>query len=277
VELFVRARPGPRGERQWLLFGYGTSLLVLGIWHKQPWPYFFVLLIPTAWVLIVSYLELALERARRFGRFALGCVVVLGIGWSLHRVPVVLARDNGFQRHMVRLAEDVLEPADTYFAGVEMIFTRRQPPMPLAWLDRVRLREVAGINSNVTIAQLQTAAPTVLIWNERLDALPEPVRLYLQEQYARWHGNIWVHSPTIQSGSSRFSLYLTGQCVVMASVPVETNGELLQPGDRVTLSRGRHSTSGRQPFRLLCTPLVTDPPDPRYASPQALFPNVYDY
>jgi len=41
------------------LFVYALVLGALCIWHKQPWPYFFVLLVPTAYLLHVAWLDAA--------------------------------------------------------------------------------------------------------------------------------------------------------------------------------------------------------------------------
>ena len=48
---------GERGFEEFVLMVYGMVLCGLGFWHKQPWPYFFVLLIPTCFVLIASLME----------------------------------------------------------------------------------------------------------------------------------------------------------------------------------------------------------------------------
>src|SRR5690606_11921615 len=92
---------------------YATVLLLLCIWHKQPWPDFFVLLLPTASVVAVDFLDrLAQLRygvAIVFSTLVLGCSMFL----ALLRVPLVLSRTNEQQRETVLLGEELVSESQS--------------------------------------------------------------------------------------------------------------------------------------------------------------------
>ncbi|HMI92360.1 MAG TPA: hypothetical protein VK509_13385, partial [Polyangiales bacterium] len=122
-----------QSELDWMIFAYAGAVLLLCIGHKQPWPYFFVLLLPTLWVPIARTIE---QLSPRGGVFW-AAYLLFGLLYPLYtRVPVVLARDSGHQRYTVELAQRLLKKGDTYLAGTNMVYTREQSPDTLAWLDK---------------------------------------------------------------------------------------------------------------------------------------------
>lgn len=275
-QLFARRRAGLQGERDSVLFVYGGVILVLGLWHRQPWPYFFVILIPTFYVLVIAFLDAELERAAELSRAFVVTFCLLGVVVPLQRVKAVLSRDNGFQRSSVRLAEAILEPGDTYLAGTEMLPGHQQAAARhLAWLDRRHLLRVGFADKARLIAELEASPPKLILMNYRIAALPPRIRQYLADNYQRYYGAAHTYSPLIRS--QRFQIGLDGVYELRAQVACELDGRRVEPGQHVALTRGSH-TASMTGFRLA---LVVAPPsellDPRYADDQKLFDRPYDY
>ncbi len=270
-----------------LLLVYGATLVVLGVLHHQPWPYFFVLLIPTLWVLIVALIDgrmarlAALDRRRR-GWLAAG-FVALGIAYPLTRLPANLERDSGFQRHMIELAEAALEPSETYLAGVDLLWSRRQAEPTLSWLDRLRLAELAAlppVELDRLARTLERAPLKLVIDNYRIQQLPGRLRAVLARNYAYFWGNLMLYAPIIEAGVEAFELSIGGDFRVLgeAAEPGEIDGRRVRTDDTLRLSAGPHRRSGPGRIRLLLVAAELEPlRDPRFRDRRPLFPDVYDY
>jgi hypothetical protein len=196
------------------LFLYGLVIGGLGLWHRQPWPYFFVLLIPTLFVLLVAFLDrvIALPPQRRSARVLKVVVAVLyvliGIGWPLTRIPVNLARDNGYQRHTLALADCLLRPGDTYFAGVDVLSGHEQPLERLRWLDQPEQQQLASMPPlalQALVDSLVAAPPKVVIDNYRVRELAGPLRRFLDETYTPLWGSVLVRAATTAAEEDRAS------------------------------------------------------------------------
>lgn len=274
--LYQRRSPGPGGYRDRVLFTYGAAMLGFGLWHKQPWPYFFVIVIPTFYVLVVAFIDAQLERAGRLSARFLVLLAALGVAYPLSRVPVVLARDSGFQQSTVALAEAILEPGDTYLAGTEMLHRHQQPAAEhLGWLDRRHLDRVKRLDPALLISTLRSSRLRVVIMNRRLLGLAGPIRQYLEKNYRPFYGAIYTYSPTFDS--PRFDVQLDGMYQLYASGPLELDGRAVVPGQLIRLQAGEHTASAA-PLQLALVPDVdVDELDPRYRARQELFHRPYDY
>ncbi len=139
------ARHRPR-RRDGLLLVYGAAMVALSVWHKQPCPYFFVILIPTLFVLVVDLFDRlargAVRLPARAGAAILLLYLGLGLAVPLSRLPRTLQRDNGFQRHTVVLADALLLPGDGYLASLPILYDREQAVPELAWLDDITRRRL---------------------------------------------------------------------------------------------------------------------------------------
>ena len=123
-----------------ILLLYGIAIFVWGLWYRQPWPYFFVSLIPTFFVLVVAsfedYLPNTTSWRHFFSRPAVIMLIVFGLVYPLSRVIVVLGRDNGYQQHMVQLAGALIEDDEYYISGVDVLYDREEANARLRRLNR---------------------------------------------------------------------------------------------------------------------------------------------
>ncbi len=286
-----RRRDRAAGRVEWELLLYGSSLSLLCVLHHQPWPYFFVLLIPTLWVLIVALLDgrmaswRALDRRRR-AWLAAG-FVALGIVYPLTRLPANLGRDSGFQRQMIELAEAALAPGETYLAGVDLLWHRRQVDDRLAWLDRLqlaRLGRMAPGELAELLRELEAKPLKLIVDSYRIQQLPRPLREALGRRYAFYWGNLMLYSPIVEAEADRFELAIGGDYLVLVEQgaanadPGTIDGRPIAAGGTLRLAAGTHLRSGSGRIRLrLAAPELDALRDPRYRERRPLFPDVYDY
>lgn len=287
--LMVRlARSGTDRYRGALLFGYGVALLALCVWHRQPWPYFFLLLIPTVFVLITAFFDAGLRWSapgRRLGMTApmMATYVALGIAYPLMRVPVNLARSHTFQREMVELANSILADGDTYLAGLHLLRDQSQSVGSLRWVDgpaRVRLHRASTAQLSAILDSLERMPPKLVIDNYRMRALPPPLRSFIETNYATLWGNVLIYAPGADDPDGELAIDFSGDYLVTSpdrSV-VSIDGRTVTSGGRVRLSEGLHRYESTAPFRLRLEPEGwRELADPDSREPRDFFPDVYTY
>lgn len=260
---------------------YAGVLFSLCRWHKQPWPYFFVILIPTLLVVHVAVTEVVIHyRARLLIAGAL--VLVLGVAWPFSYMPGIVARDNRYQRHVIRLASAVLGEGDTYLAGNDLIYNRHQAHPALRRLGAGHVETMRAWppeRIDTLIAELEAARPKLVINDYRMRGLPGPVRGYLDTRFDTLWSSVLVYAPLVRPDEREFELWFDGEYRVdSAEDAAVINGSRIESGSMVTLPRGRHRNDSTVPVRLQLRPpgweAHADPPMNRR---QALFTRAYDY
>ena len=262
-----------RNELDWMIFAYGGTVLMLCVGHKQPWPYFFVLLIPTLWVTGAYMIDRLAPRGPAFWTLFL----LVGLLFPLYtRIPIVLARDTSYQRYTIDLASRMLHKHDTYLAGIDMIYTHTQSPPTIAWLDKPSLDVIHKMPIGTLIDDLEQHPPKLVIGNYRIDSLPSVIRKSLRTDYEHFWASIWLYAPIVRS--PQFGIAYSGDYSLIYEGPVMIDRQIVQPGQFIHLSAGPHlaSATGFR-LRLAASRKVVDSLDPKYRQPGDLFPGVYDY
>jgi hypothetical protein len=278
VLVFRHIRNGAEGWRFRRVAAYSLALTVLVIMHRQPWPYFFVLWLPTLWVVGAVGIHLARRRLPRSqGSLLIAMLLVTAGVIPLARIPVALGRDATLQRRTVLLARQMLGPDDRYLAAIEMVWDRQQSTPDLAWLDAPALAKLqAASPAELEKARyaIRTAPTKLILLNYRLLALPNPLRAYLESNYAHWSDCVFVFAPRFRPG--RFALSIGGDYRLDTPDPVVLDGQVMSAGEIRPLARGWHRAETPHPFRLRLVPAKAPPPAP--ARPCGdLFPDVYGY
>jgi hypothetical protein len=260
------------------LWAYSLVLLALCVWHKQPWPYFFVILIPTAWVLSAAALDQRL-RGPRWWTTGLAMIIVGCAGVSMaERIPVVLRRSSADQRAVVEAASAFLRPGDIYLDGSQLVW-RRTHVTQLVWLDMPRLAYLRR-EPDAALKEIQTTPPRLFIDNYRIRNLPPSILGELDRAFLPVGGNLFSYAPPMPDGGSLIHVAYGGLYLVRAPgggrVSVDA-GPWLSHGDRTRLTVGTHHSDVVGDARLISW---SDEPafEKQTARPSVpLFDNVYDY
>jgi len=261
--------------RNRLLFAYSSVLTILAILHRQPWPYFFVLWLPTLFVMNAAGLDLLRDRLspRRY-RLACALLIVTAVALPLTRLPLVLQRDSTAQRRTIEIANRIMSHEDRYLAGMEMIWTRTQHPPELAWLDAPALAALASAPAaevGQLVEKLRVSPPRLLILNYRLLNLPESVRQHLVSSYSHRGDCVYVYAPPFEPGG--IELGIDGSYRLESRGAMRIGPAWVRPGDQVDLAAGTHYTDAVDPFRLHLIP--EEEPEPTGRPCEDLFPYVY--
>ncbi|HTV17256.1 MAG TPA: hypothetical protein VMG12_01255 [Polyangiaceae bacterium] len=239
--LLLPWRPTPRDTPSERLWAYSLVHVALCVWHKQPWPYFFVMLIPTVWVLVVAALDRQLDRGPAWHLGVSGLVVVAAIVSLTQRLPLVLERSSTAQRRVVEAAEAFLLPGDTYLAGTELLW-RQSHMTQLSWLDRPHIEAVRK-DPEAALRELRGAPPRLVIDNYRVEALPPVVREQLSQSFIPVGGTLWTYAPLLPEGESETHYAQGGLYRVSgpkdARVSID-GGPWLVLDARITLTAGVH-------------------------------------
>ncbi len=268
----VNAEPATP-ERHLLLGVYAATVFFLCAMHKQPWPYFFVLLLPTAAVAIVEALDLALAHSRRTGLVLAGILFCGSLAQGAPRFLHQNARNNADQETAVRFAESLMGPEDTYFAGIPFL-RHRQQPTGLEWLDGPRLGTLRE-SYHEELALLTRSPTRLLIWNYRLSSLPPVMKKWLSQHYYQAGANVALPKLKIASGESTLTVKqaTTYRVVFEKQGTIEIDGRRLEGQRMLRLDVGDHTLRSTGMKVLLEVPMGA----PQMGTPVAsLFAGIYD-
>ena len=258
---------------------YGAVTLALAALHKQPWPYFFVIVCVPVFMLHAAFFDSMNER-RNVKMMIILCGLI-GVVYPLTRLRTTLARDNAVQRWTVEFAQSILGPHDSYFAGVDMVWDRNHEPSELRWIDAVVMRELSAKPTEELFriaSEMERAPIKVVIHSYRTARLPPPIARMIEAQYVPLWGNVAVYGPRLRPGP--FALKFDGDYLLrtMAGSPAVIDGRPIASGATVTFARGRHLLTSTAPLRLqLQPPDWMARVDLRFAGPADLYDHVYSY
>lgn len=260
---------------------YSLVLLLLCAIYTQPWPYFFVILFPTLFVLNAAFLG-SIERAA-YSRVLMAICVILGVVYPLHRVFVYPQRSSDYQRYNVTLASALLDVDETYFAGNDIVHDREQTLGPLSSrFDAIVLRVLAGQDSSrhrQMIRELQRKPPKLVIGTYRIYGLPPLLRDWMQSNYVRLSGSIYLYAPLLPAGSGTLRLPFAGRyrAEVQSGKPVTIDGRHVPHGTFIELTAGPHVISSPSALRLRLLPAGIEARlDRDYAEERHFYQQVYD-
>jgi hypothetical protein len=285
------------------LFGYALLFAICVVWHKQPWPYFFVLVVPTAFLVLVWAIEFAWRASERFVQgpatpvllsrpwiagvplTALIGVCVLGAALPAHRARTLLRLSNDYQHHMLTLASALVAPDEYYLAAADILYTRTQSSSLLRRVALARQRELADHpdgSSLIILADLVQRPPKILIHNERFRTFPKIVSTYLRDNYAHFWGSIDLYAPKVRVYDARFDVHLNllfaGEYRWTSANhrPARFGAHIVKDGAKVRLKRGLLRIQSSSDGRLfLQAPEIEALADPRFGRPRDFYGDVY--
>ena len=266
--------------RAGMLGAYALTVTALCAWHKQPWPYFFVILLPTLFVAQIPFIETLLRHARRA---TIAGLIVFAVALPVAiRLPATLARDSSFQRCTFRIGDAMLDQGGTYLAGAPIFYDRSQAGgIPLNTLDgywQQYLRQLPKPEMMRLIAQLDAAPIRLIVLNYRLRQTAPLLQAYLQSRYAHYWGGIFVYAPIVLPG--QFTVKFDGTFVAQSrdGQPFAIDGKQMASGSLVPLHAGSHNVEATDAVRLRLEPAIDRRLlDPNCRDVREFFPNVYQF
>lgn len=274
------AMGGSRNPRQTMLLFYGGTVGVIMVSVRQPWPYSFVLLVPTVFVLLAEHFSRELERPASLLRQPVIWVAygLFGLVLPLSELPIVTQSDTGPQRQAIKLTEALLGTEDRYFAGFQFLYRGDANTHSLSTVD---LNSAPPIQS-LTAAQvaeilerLQKEPIRVLLYTFKIDAdVPTLIRKHLYRNYAPFWGNVWMYAPQVRPSDSEVNLLFTDVYSIEMDQPhpVLIDSQAYAPGATLALKRGRHTIATPARLRLkLRAAKVDHLLDPAYRKPVNFF------
>jgi hypothetical protein len=220
-------------------------------------------------------------RARRGLSVAAGLVLVLGVAWPLSYAPRVLARDNSYQRHVVRLAGSLLGEDDTYLAGNDLVYNRRQSHLALRRLSAPHVRAMGDwpqARIDGLIAELEAARPKLIIRDYRISGLPTSLKNYLAARFDPLWSSVQSYAPVVAATEREFDIWFDGDYRVESAGAATIDDRNVAPDTVVALGRGRHRNASAASMRLRWLPPgFAAFADPAMKRPRLLFNGVYDY
>lgn len=260
---------------------YGAAVFALCRWHKQPWPYFFVILIPTLMVVHVATIDVLFRQAK-WRPALLAVIALLGIAWPLAYMPGILSRDHRYQQNTIELARAMLDEHETYLAGNDLIYDRHQAHPELRRLSAPRLeavRQWPQSRIDATIADLERVRPKLVIDDMRMRRLPAPLARYLDTRFDNLWSGVSGYAPLVTSSSEAFDIWFDGRYrVETKGDDVIIDGAPHQTGTVISLRRGPHRIESTVPVRLRLLPeRLEEFSDPSLRQARLMFTRAYDY
>lgn len=261
---------------------YGAVILALAAWYRQPWPYFFVIVVPTFWVLHAAFFDVALARPR-VARPLLAATALFGVLLPALRIGANVSRDHSFQAANVRIIEAALAPGETYLAGNDVVFTRDQALPELSRLGAVvlaSLRAEPAPQLQQLVARLEARPPKLFLANYRISGLPEPLLDFLGRNYAHYWANVFGYAPGIEPAQESVHLAFAGDYAIDAppGTTIAIDGVPRRARELVHLAAGPHAIRSSSLCRLrLQLAVPADLLEPAARDAQDFYPAVYDY
>ncbi len=296
LAVLVRSlRTGAR--RDAIVLGFGAAILAAVILLKQPWPYSFVLILPTLFVVSIVTMEMLhrfLTRPDRRRLLPIARAVYIGvILLSLIRVPWSFYAANGAaQRRTLNALEMLLGRNDGYFAAIQLLYSRPEVTTALRVFDhRTPFALLAAPKSwHYAVAEtLHQSNLKFLVRTYMVNRISPPLRIYLRDQYDHLWGHIYVYAPRVWPGT--FELKYDGHYRVypdpLMPIPVfrlkelglkirpakqgplptevTVNGRRVPVGTVLHLRRGRHTIAyAGESIRLQLMPPGAERLDARF-------------
>lgn len=238
---FVQSCKKKIDEKSAIVSLYSLLLLVFCISHKQPWPYFFVVLLPTLALLVIAFVDDLLRsfESKRVFKFC-SLVLVASFVFFLIRFPLVIARDNTFQKETIILMESMLPINGTYLSGFNASLRFRHiSGERLSWLDVRGLAKLRSVGDKKVISSMEQDMPMVVLDNYRIQNLSSEVKNFLTQSYSDFCKGLWIYS--LKSGEEYRdnTVYFSGRYMAI-SVQGNTslNGNNVEKGAVVNLKKG---------------------------------------
>ncbi len=268
-----------------MVAAYGAMLFALCAWHRQPWPYFFVILIPTLMVVHTASIDVLTRTRFIHSRAALLALVVFGLAGVVYPLTFssqIVTRNNVYQRYVVALTHSLLGRGDTYVAGSDLVYDREQAHVALRRLSEGQVNAMHAWPQQrlqTLIAEVERRRPKLEIVDYRTKRLPPELKQYMARRFDHFSASLSLYAPLVSASESTFDIWFDGEYRVEPDRgEAMIDGRLLSRGTTLFLQRGVHRNGSSNAVRLRLVPANLEARlDPAMEKMAPMFAGVYDY
>jgi hypothetical protein len=253
---------GQSERRAWI---FTVVITVFVFAHRSPWPYNFVLAIPSLGLWAPTVVA-AIPEGQSLTKHVILTILLTVFGLSFLRNIQVLNHDNAFQNQTVERAERLLGRGDTYFDGIGMLVARQQaggslPGQVISWdTPFIKALKAAAARGDMShFESIFASAPKVWILSYRTLAFEDILTPYLVDAYIPIYPNVLITGHALAGdGEVVFQVRWSGRYRLFdgygrhSEAMFEVDGESTK--GVVALDKGRHRvrlTGAKGPLYLL--------------------------
>ena len=184
----------------------------------------------------------------------------------------LLFENGSYQKANIEVINALLKDGNDYVAGIELIYNKTQPIAGMRHLGgpsidylysqskKIRPTLLASLYADPTvtidsvIASLKKSSVKFYVNNYRMNALPNQIKTYLQNNYAHFYGSIYLYAPTIPAGQHEIKLKFSGDYLIESHSNVIMNKKIYRSGMIYHLNRGSIESDASKPYRLKYKP-----------------------
>jgi hypothetical protein len=247
---------------------YSTIMAGFFLSYQQPFAYHLLVMAPSLLLLAAALCDWIFTVFTSPLARKVFCASLIASNFALALLSYLVAgNDNQYQRANLVVMEQLLKGEDNFIAGTPLIFNKAAiipglihltaPQLnylyaPLADKSKYMLAALYTAPTNPTeiLQRLQAAPIKCYINNNRIAALPAPIKDFLAREYQHFWGSIYLYAPTLYPGQQVINLKFDGQYKIEATDQITLDGKTYQPAATVHLQKGEHSSLATAPYRL---------------------------
>ncbi len=175
-------------RREWACLGLSLGVLGVVAFHTARFPYLAITVAPFQ-AISAGFLWTSGRRLLRLPRWGAIPLLLLPL---LLRAPAWTEDQTSLQREVMARAERVFSSTTSYYDPHELLF---RLPNPVGEIFTKGIHELRSGGDGATEhfnAKLEKAAPQFYVRSWRIDDLPRGVRIFLNQHFLRWNGNLFV-------------------------------------------------------------------------------------
>lgn len=183
------------------------------------------------------------------------CLIILPLTTTISKSEINSGR---YQQQMIGLVENLLGPNDNYLAGLPYFYQKDQPIDGLKNLIGPELDYIyqakpalkpllldslylTATDQQHILDELKQQPVKVIMNNYRLHYLPEKLRDYIDENYTRLNGSVYIYAPLIHAAQREFNLPFAGEYKLQSTDKnIQIDGKQARAGSSVRLAKGQH-------------------------------------
>ena len=268
--------PPQRLTRVQRIFIGAYSAIMAGFFlsYQQPFAYHLLVMAPSLLILTAALCDWIFTLFLTPLARSVFCLSLIAINCCLALMSyLVAANDNKYQLANLQVMEQLLKGEDNFIAGTPLIFNKAAiipglthltaPQLnylyaPLADKRKFMLAALYTEPTNPTeiLQRLQTAPIKCYINNNRIAALPAPIKDFLTHEYQHFWGSIYLYAPTLTASQQEVTIKFNGRYQVEAASDVILDGKTYEPGATVFLPKGKHTSIAGVQYRLQLQPAI---------------------